>query len=125
MSLAENHFHQKISFSANWITRGCASVALPVAEIWPKAPAVSVVLGFRNKARFGMLNISARNSSLRRSSMLVILATLTSMLVRVGPRNAFRPNVPYVRCEGLVTGSNPWAAVNVRADLEKALGSKK
>src|SRR5207244_11054906 len=86
---SRNYDPQKISFSASWITRGCESVALPVAEIWPNAPAVRVVFGFRNKARFGMLNISARNSNLRRSSMLVILATLTSTFVRVGPRNAF------------------------------------
>src|SRR5436309_9683684 len=107
------------------MTRGCESVALPVLEIWPNVALVMETCGLRHRARLNALNISARNSSFLVSSMFVILAMLRSKCVRVGPRNAFRPKVPYVRCEGLFTGSNPCAGVATRAALEKAAGSKK
>src|SRR5215510_11418666 len=104
------------------MTRGCESVALPVLEIWPKVLLVIETWGLRHRARFKTLNMSARNSSFLSSPTFVILVMLTSKFVRVGPRNAFRPKEPYVRCEGLLTGSNP-AAEN--SALENAAGSKK
>src|SRR5262249_59078290 len=42
------------------LTRGCESVALPVLEIWPKVADVIVVFGLRKRAKFGILNMSAR-----------------------------------------------------------------